>query len=119
VSPGVKVTLSLGVPAPGAVVEVVHEKEPDTEAEPPVNVDEASVWPYVMALAVGHAVTVGVVFEVVPPPLLPPHPAAQKLARMPSKIDARRPIIFMSQPLSRSPLILSALALVFFCPIES
>jgi hypothetical protein len=41
----VNVTLSLGVPAPGAVVEVVQEKEPDTEAEPPVNADEASVWP--------------------------------------------------------------------------
>jgi hypothetical protein len=45
VSEGVKVTPSLGVPAPGAVVAVVQEKVPDTDAEPPVSVDEASVWP--------------------------------------------------------------------------
>jgi hypothetical protein len=45
VSPGVKVTLSLGVPAPGAVVEVVQENVPDTDAVPPVSVEEASVWP--------------------------------------------------------------------------
>jgi hypothetical protein len=41
----VKVTLSLGDPAPGAVVDVVQEKVPDTDAEPPLSVDEASVWP--------------------------------------------------------------------------
>jgi hypothetical protein len=99
VSAGVKVTLSLGVPALGTVVELVHEKEPETDAVPPLSVEEASVWPYVIELAVGHAVTVGVVFEVVPPPLLPPHPAAQKLARIPSQMAACRPIVFMSQPL--------------------
>jgi hypothetical protein len=27
---------------------------------PPLNVDDASVWPYVIALAVAHAETVGV-----------------------------------------------------------
>jgi hypothetical protein len=41
----VKVTPSLGVPAPGAVVEVVHEKVPYTDAVPPVSADDASVWP--------------------------------------------------------------------------
>jgi hypothetical protein len=45
VSAGVKVTLSLGVPAPGTVVDVVQEKEPDTDAVPPLRVEEASVWP--------------------------------------------------------------------------
>jgi len=42
---GVNVTLSLGVPAPGAVVEVVQANEPLTDAVPPVSVDSASVWP--------------------------------------------------------------------------
>jgi hypothetical protein len=45
VSVGVKVTLSEGVPAPGAVVDVVHEKVPATEAVPPLRVDEDRVWP--------------------------------------------------------------------------
>jgi hypothetical protein len=40
---GVKVTLSDGVPAPGAVVGVVQAKLPATEAVPPVKVEEASV----------------------------------------------------------------------------
>jgi hypothetical protein len=50
----------------GAVVGVVKVKEPDTAAllmgevaDPPVSVDEASVCPELIALAVGH-VTVGV-----------------------------------------------------------
>jgi hypothetical protein len=58
---GVKVTLSDGVPAPGAVLGVAQAKAPGTEAVPPVNVDEASVCPYAIALAEGHADTVGVV----------------------------------------------------------
>ena len=45
VSVGVKVTLWEDVPAAGAVVGVVHENVPGTEAVPPVSVDEASVWP--------------------------------------------------------------------------
>jgi hypothetical protein len=67
-----------------------------------------------MALAVGHAVTVGVVLEVVPPPL-PPHPAAQKLARIPTQIAACRPIIFITQPLFS----LSASGLASSGPAES
>ena len=39
---------------------VVKAKLPDTDAEPPLSVDDASVWPYVIALAVGHVVTDGV-----------------------------------------------------------
>jgi hypothetical protein len=42
------------------VVDVVKAKLPGTEATPPVSVDEASVCPTVMALAVGHVDTVGV-----------------------------------------------------------
>jgi hypothetical protein len=101
VSAGVKVTLSPGVPAPGAVADVVQEKDPDTDAVPPLSVEEASVWPYVIGLAVGHAVTVGVVLVVPPPPEFdpPPHPAAQKLARILSPMAARRPILFINQPL--------------------
>jgi hypothetical protein len=60
VSVGVKVTLCDVVPPPGTVVGVVHAKVPATEAVPPVSVEDASVWPYVMPLAVGHADTVGV-----------------------------------------------------------
>jgi hypothetical protein len=41
----VKVTPSLAVPVAGAVVGVVHEKVPGTDAVPPLNDDEASVWP--------------------------------------------------------------------------
>jgi hypothetical protein len=40
---GVKVTLSVGVPAPGAVVGVVQLKDPATEAVPPFSVDEDRV----------------------------------------------------------------------------
>ena len=57
---GVNVTLSDAVPSSGPVPGVVQAKVPPTEAEPPVNVEEAKVCPYVMVLAVGHAVTVGV-----------------------------------------------------------
>jgi hypothetical protein len=56
----VKVTLSLGVPALGVIAGVVQAKEPGTDAVPPLKVDKDSVWPEVIALAVGHAVTVGV-----------------------------------------------------------
>jgi hypothetical protein len=41
----VKVTPWLAVPVAGAVVDVVHEKAPGTDAVPPLSVDEASVWP--------------------------------------------------------------------------
>jgi hypothetical protein len=58
VSVGVKVTLSLGVPPLGTIVGVVQANVP--LPEPPLNVDDASVWPYVIALAVGHADTIGV-----------------------------------------------------------
>jgi len=59
-SVGVKVAPSLVVPVDGAVPGVVQEKPPGTDAVPLLSIEEASVWPYVMALAVGHAVTVGV-----------------------------------------------------------
>jgi hypothetical protein len=61
VSAGVNVTPSLGVPAPGDVVGAVQENIPLTEADPPVNVDDDSAWPYVMALAVGHTEMLGVI----------------------------------------------------------
>jgi len=57
---GLKVTLSLVVPVAGAVVDVAQTNEPATDAVPPLSVEDASVWPKVIALAVGHAVTVGV-----------------------------------------------------------
>jgi hypothetical protein len=88
---GVNVTLSACVPAPGEVEAVVQANDPLTDAVPPVSVDDASVWPYVIALAAGHAATVGVVFEVVPPPPPfpppPPHPAANSttLATQPAE----------------------------------
>jgi hypothetical protein len=56
----VNVTLSLGVPPLGTIVGVVQVNVPPTEAEPPLSVDDASVCPYVIALAVGHTDTVGV-----------------------------------------------------------
>ena len=58
--PGVKVTLSDDVPAPGLVLGAVQAKVPLTDAVPPLNVEEASVCPKVIALAVGQADTVGV-----------------------------------------------------------
>jgi len=103
----VKVTLSLGDPAPGAVVGVVHVKEPVTDAVPPLSAELASVLPKVIALAVGQAVTVGVFREVVLPPLFPPHPAAQKLAKMLSQIAGCRPTFIMTEPLFYLPLPLS------------
>jgi hypothetical protein len=39
---------------------VVHAKVPPTDAVPPLRVEEARVCPYVIALAVGQAETVGV-----------------------------------------------------------
>ena len=48
------------MPAPGAVLDVVHTKLPAGVAEPPLKVELAKVWPYVIAEAVGHVVTVGV-----------------------------------------------------------
>jgi hypothetical protein len=63
----VKVTLSLGVPAAGAVVGVVQEKAPGVDEVPPLRVDDANVWRNVIALAVGHAETVGVALFTVTP----------------------------------------------------
>jgi hypothetical protein len=57
---GVKVTPWLIVPVAGAVADVVQENAPGTDAVPPLSVDEASVCPKAIALAVGHADTVGV-----------------------------------------------------------
>jgi hypothetical protein len=57
---GVKVTLSVSVPVGGAVVGVVQLKAPGTDPVPPVSVDADKACPYVIALAVGHALTVGV-----------------------------------------------------------
>jgi hypothetical protein len=50
---------------PRAVLGVVQAKLPGTEAAPPVSVDEASVCPKLMALAVGHDDTVGVAWVTV------------------------------------------------------
>jgi hypothetical protein len=63
----VKVTLSLGAPALGDVVGVVQANAPGTEAVPPLRVDDANVWRNVIALAVGHAETVGVALFTVTP----------------------------------------------------
>ena len=65
VSVGVKVTLCEAVPAPGAVDGVVNAKLPETDATPPLNVDEARVCPYVIAVAVGAVVIVGVALPTV------------------------------------------------------
>jgi hypothetical protein len=62
----VKVTASVVVPVAGAVAGVVHAKVPGTDAEPPLSVDEASVWPKVIALAVGQVATVGALFTTTP-----------------------------------------------------
>jgi hypothetical protein len=42
------------------VLGVVHAKVPFTDAVPPLNVEDAKLWPQVMVLDVGHAVIVGV-----------------------------------------------------------
>ena len=57
---GVKVTAWEAVPALGAVLGAVKAKLPFTEATPPLNVDDASVCPYVIAVAVGQTLTTGV-----------------------------------------------------------
>ena len=62
-----KVTPSLAVPVPGAVADVVQEKVPGTDAVPPLSVDDASVWPKVIAPAAGHAETVGVALFTITP----------------------------------------------------
>jgi hypothetical protein len=54
---GVKVTLCEAVPAFGLVVGTVKANEPAGVEAPPDSVEEASVWPYVIELAVGHVVT--------------------------------------------------------------
>jgi hypothetical protein len=59
-SAGLKVTPWLDVPVAGAVEDVVQVNVPLTDAVPPVSVEDANDWPYVIALAVGHADTVGV-----------------------------------------------------------
>ena len=64
-SEGVKVTLSLCVPALGAVVGVVQANAPLTAPAPPANVDDASVCPNVSALAVGQDETAGVALPTV------------------------------------------------------
>jgi hypothetical protein len=56
----VKITLSLGVPPLGTIVGAVQVNVPPNDATPPLSVDDARAWPNVIALAVGHADTVGV-----------------------------------------------------------
>jgi hypothetical protein len=49
------------VRASGTVVGVTHWNEPaDGVADPPDSVDEDNVWPYVIALAAGGAVTIAI-----------------------------------------------------------
>ena len=64
-----KVTFCDDVPNAGTVLEFVQAKVPGTlvplmatEADPPVRVEEASVWPKAIALAVGNT-TVGTVWK--------------------------------------------------------
>jgi hypothetical protein len=59
---GVKVTLSESVPVAGTVLGAVQANVPGTDAVPPVSVDAESACPLVIALAVGTAEMVGVVF---------------------------------------------------------
>jgi hypothetical protein len=44
----------------GAVLGAVHANVPAGVKEPPESVDEASVWPNVIGLEVGHVVTIDV-----------------------------------------------------------
>ena len=60
-SVGVKVTFCDAVPTDGAVVGVVKAKLPMGVDAPPLKAELASVWPRVMAVAVGQVVTLGVV----------------------------------------------------------
>ena len=62
---GVKVTVSAVVPTGGTVAGAVQAKAPDTEAVPPVRVDEARVCPLAIVLAVGHVDTAGVAWVTV------------------------------------------------------
>lgn len=56
---GVNVTLCEAVPAAGTMGGVVKAKLPATEAAPPLKLELARVWPWVMALAVGAVMIVG------------------------------------------------------------
>jgi hypothetical protein len=60
---GVKITLWLLVPTAGAVDRLVKAKDPSALADPPLNVDEASVCPRNIELAFGPTLTVGVAFS--------------------------------------------------------
>ena len=60
------------VPKAGAVVGVAKAKVPGTEAAPPLSVEEARVWPMMIAEAVGGVVTVGVALEMTRVPLAVP-----------------------------------------------
>ena len=53
------VTLCKAVPPLGIVEGAVKANVPEGVDEPPVRVEEASVWPKVIALAVGQAVMLG------------------------------------------------------------
>jgi len=55
------------VPAFGIMPGVAQAKLPGTDAAPPLNVEADSVWPYVMAEAVGHSVTSGTCTAVILP----------------------------------------------------
>ena len=60
VSVGVKVTPCKAGPAFGTVLGVVKAKLPPTVVLPPLRTEDASVWPKVIAVAVGQAVITGV-----------------------------------------------------------
>jgi hypothetical protein len=47
------------------VLEDVQAKLPATEADPPLKLEDARVCPYVIGLAVGQGLTVGVALETV------------------------------------------------------
>ena len=102
---GAKVTLCDAVPALGDVVGVVHAKLPATEAVPPVSVEDASVWPYVIGDAVGHADTDGValltVIVVCGDVAAPKFPVADTLAvttTEPAPVKVRTPFDSVAGP---------------------
>ena len=57
---GVKTKFCVVVPVSGAVLGFSQVKVPSTEAAPPLSVEELSVWPAAMGVAVGLVMMLGV-----------------------------------------------------------
>ena len=64
-SVGVKVTPCGEAPTAGVMEESVQAKVPSTLAVPPLRVEEAKVWPWVIPVAVGATLMVGVALATV------------------------------------------------------